>query len=130
MIRSLAGILFGQGADLDAVISAHDGPRDMTILKLHPDAVAVVRQPFAINHLPAGRLFLNGSYHYVVTRLLGVFREQAGPVRADVIRVRPLFAMSTFTFCPFEAHHDDDRITPFHSAIQRVVQRHVAQTFD
>jgi hypothetical protein len=55
------------------------GLRDTTILKLHPDAVAIVRQPFAINHLPACRLFLNGSYHYVVTRLLGVFREQAAP---------------------------------------------------
>ena len=115
---------------MDAVISAHDGPRDMTILKLHPDAVAIVRQPFAINHLPTGRLFLNGSYHYVVAWLLGVFREYADAVRADVIRVRPLYTMSTFTLCPFEAHHDDDRKPPLHSATQRVVQRHVAQTFD
>jgi len=130
VIRSLAGLFFGQGADLDAIISSHDSPRDMTILKLHPDAVAILRQPFAINHLPAGRLFLDWSYYYVVTRLLGVFREQAGPVHTDIIRVCPLFTMSTFTFCPFEAHHDDDRIPPFHSATQGVVQRHVAQTFD
>jgi len=102
----------------------------MTILKLHSDGVAIVRQPFAINNLPAGRLFLDGSYHYVVTRLLGVFREYSGAVRADVIRVRPLFPMSTFMFCPFEAHHHCDREPPLHSATQRVVQRHAADILD
>src|SRR4029077_9305293 len=66
------GLQFRRGADFDAVISANDGPRDGLILKFHPNAVAVVRQLLAINHIRGGRFFPHGGYHYFVTDLPGV----------------------------------------------------------
>ena len=111
-----------------AVISAHGGPCEQAISKLHSDAIAVVRQPLTINHVPAGRFIVHGSYHYFVTRLPGMFREYANTVFTDVIGVRPFFFMSTRMVCVCKAYDDDDGKPPSQSATERMVQSHFAHT--
>jgi hypothetical protein len=127
MIRSL-GIYICPGTDLYAAIFVQGGPRDGGTLELYSDAIAVVRQPLTINDLPAGRIFVQRSNLYHVAKLPRVFREYASAVWTDVVGVRPLFSIGTHRFTGCEVHHGDDGEPPFDSAIERVVQRCVAQT--
>src|SRR5260370_14958809 len=63
------------------------GPRDLGTWKFHSDAIAVVRHPLAINHLPACHVPVQRSNPYHVLWLPGVFRENASAVRTNVVGV-------------------------------------------
>jgi len=110
-----------------AAISLQSGPLDGATLEVHSDAVAVVRQPLAMNHLPAGRITVQRSNPYRIAQLPEVFREYTSAVWTDVIGVRPLlFSIGTCRLTVREAHHDDDRQPPFRSATEPAVQRNLA----
>ena len=113
---------------LQSVVSPQIGPRDGEILKLHSDAIAVVRQLLTINHFPTGRIFIQWSKPYQVAKWPGVLREYASAVCTDVIGERLLLSIGTRTIWLCEAQYDDDLQPPFHSATGPVVQRVLAQT--
>jgi len=52
-------------------LSAYGGPLDGTILKLHSDDIAVVRQHLTVNDLAAGRSFIPRSNLYRISKLPG-----------------------------------------------------------
>ena len=97
-------------------------------MEFHSDAIAVVRQSLGVNHLRVGRIFMQGSNPCHFARLPGVLREYASAVWTDVIGERPFVSVGTRTFRLREAYYDDDRQSPFHSAIGPIVQRDLAQT--
>ena len=96
-------------------------------MKLHSDAIAVVRQLLTINHFPTGRIFIQWSKPYQVAKLPGVVREYASAMCTDVIGERLLLSIGTRTIWLREAQYDDDRQPPFHSATGPVVQRALTQ---
>lgn len=122
IILPLAGLWFGRGTELYAVKSAHGGPRDGAILKLHSDAIAVIRHPLTINDVPANRFFVHGSYQYLVIRLQRLLGEYASAMCTDVIGVRSLLSVGTRTSCHREAYYQNDRKPPFHPATDCLVQ--------
>src|SRR6266403_1405743 len=107
---------------LQSVISAQIGPRDGVILKLHSDAIAVIRQLLTINHFPTGRIFIQWSKAHQVAKWPGVLREYASAMCTDVIGERLLLSIGTRAIWLCEAQYDDDLQPPFHSATGPVVQ--------
>lgn len=98
-------------------------------MEFHSDAIAVVRQPLTISHLPAGCITVQRGDPYRVAQLPEVFGEYTRAVWTDVIGVRPLpFSIGTCRQTVREAHHDDDGQPPFRPATELVVQRNLAQT--
>jgi hypothetical protein len=112
----------------EMISSAQSRPEDWATSELHAHPVAGVRQPLAVNHVPASRrFFVHGSHYHPVPELPGMSRKYTSAVRADVICVGPLFSLATRTLCPREAYCDDDGEASFHSATDRVVHRHVSR---
>src|SRR5258708_34031629 len=98
------------------------GPRDLGTLKFHSDAIAVVRHPLAINHLPACHVPVQRSnLHHVVglPRLLG---EKASAVRTNVIGVGLLFSVGSpiLRWCKPDCYADGE--PSFYSATKPEVQ--------
>jgi hypothetical protein len=103
------------------------GPGDGTIRELHTNAeTIVVGQLLTINDCPEGSRSMQGSNAYHIAGLPGLFREDAGAVRADVIG-EGLLSVCRSTEQRREAHHDYDRQPPFDSASGAVVQRDLAR---
>ena len=98
------------------------GPRDGGTLKFHSDAIAVVRHPLTINHLPARHIPVQRSNPYHLVRLPGLFRKEASAVRTNIIGVGLLFSVGSRILRWCQAYCDDDGEPPFHSAIEPVVQ--------
>src|SRR6202040_1198549 len=71
----------------EAVIPLQSGPLDIIAVELHSDAIAVVRQPLAINHLPASRTTLQRSNANRIAQLPEVLREYASAARTDIIGI-------------------------------------------
>jgi len=98
-------------------------------MEFHSDAIALVRQPLTISHLPAGRITVQRGDPYDVAQLPELFRKYASAVWTDVIGVRPLsVSIGTCRLTVRKAHHDDDRQPPFRPATEFVVQKNLAQT--
>ncbi len=97
-------------------------------MESHSDAAAVVGQPLTINHLAAGRFFVQRSNPHHFVNLPGALRKYASAVQTNVIRERLLFCIGVRTLWLCEAHHDDNRKPPFHSSTGLVVQGDLAQT--
>src|SRR5260370_7222856 len=98
------------------------GPRDGGTLKFHSDAIAVVRHPLTINHLPARHIPVQRSNPYHLVRLPGLFRKEASAVRTNIIRVGLLFSVGTPTLPSSPAYSPDNRNPPFHPPIDPVAQ--------
>ena len=100
-------------------------------MEFHSDAIAVVRQPLTISHLPAGRITVQRGDPYSVAQLPEAFREYTSAVWTDVIGVRPLlFSIGTCRFTVREAHYNDDRQPPFRPATELVVQKESRSDLD
>jgi hypothetical protein len=97
-------------------------------LEVHSDDKATVVQRLAVNYVPACRIFVPRSNLYRIAKLPGAIGVDASAAWADVIGVRTLFSIGDRAFRLCKAYHHDDGETPFHSATERVVQRHFAQT--
>jgi hypothetical protein len=65
---------------------------------------------------------------YGISKLPKANRINSSAACTDVIGVGTLFAIAACTFCLCEAYHYDDWQPLFHSAVEVVVQRHLAQT--
>jgi hypothetical protein len=98
------------------------------ILELHSDDKATVLQRLAVNHVSTGRIFVPRSNLYRIAKLPGANGVDPSAALTDVIGVRTLFSIRARTLRLCEAYHDDDGEPPFPSAIERVVQRHFAET--
>src|SRR4029077_15504544 len=105
-----------------AVGFQQSGPRDRGALNSYSDAIAVVRQPLTINHLPACHIPVQRSNPYHLVRLPRLFRKNACAVRTNVIGVGLLFSVGgrILPWCQAYCHNDGE--PSFHSASESVVQ--------
>jgi len=113
---------------LRTVISVHSGPRDGAISKVHSDDKAAVRKGLAVNHASEARSFVPRGNSNGLARLPRASRKDASSVWTDIIGVRSFLSIGAGIFGLGKAYHDDDGKPSFHSAAERVIQRHVAQT--
>jgi len=65
---------------------------------------------------------------YRISKLPGTNGVDASTAWTDVVGVSTLSSIGARTFRLCEAYHHDDGEPPFHSATERGVQRHFAQT--
>jgi hypothetical protein len=113
---------------LCAVISMHGGPYDGVTLKVHSDNESAVRQRLAVNDVSECWVFVSRSNPYGIARLPEALGKDASAAWTDIVGVRALFSVGVGIFGLGQAYHHDDGKPSFHSAAERVIQRHVAQT--
>lgn len=107
-------------------VSVEDRPADLAALEIHPDSVAVVAQPLAINHLAAHGVVIKWSEPYHLPGFPTGSRENAGAMETNVICERFLNSVGVgiLTVRGCEMHYNDDGEPPFHSALETKVHRH------
>lgn len=108
-----------------AVSSQQCGPRYGSILEFQTDTIAITGQPLTINHLTASRVSIQRRNAEPVAGLPCLSGEDACAVSADVIGEGAFFCICIGgrIFRQLEAHYDDDRQPPFHSATGFVLQK-------